>query len=140
VSTALVAATPKTAAQVLAPANQRVKVLGYGFYLDGVTSNAVPVELRIQRQSTAGTGTGITVGDDESELTETVQSTATGNFTVEPTAGQVLRVISIPAFMGQYEVPLPAGQEIIIPGGGRLGFTFNAPAGVNVRGYLKCEE
>lgn len=140
VSTALVAATPKTACQIAAPTNQRVKILGFGFYFDGVTSNATPVELRIQKQTTAGTGTAITVGDDEPELTETIQTVATGNFTVEPTPGQVLRVPSIPAFMGMYEVPLPQGQEIIVAGGTRLGFTFNAPAAVNVRGYVRCEE
>jgi hypothetical protein len=139
-STALLAATAKTVCQVTAPTNQRLKVIGFGFYTDGVAPTAVPVQLRILRQTTAGTGSAITAAIAEQGLTETVQSSALGNHSAEPTAGAVLRVISIPVFMGQYEISLPAGQEIYIGGAGRLGFEMNAPAAVNVRGFVRVEE
>lgn len=140
----LAAATAKTCVQVKAAANQRVKILGYGFYFDGATSSSVPAQIRILRQSTAGTSlVSQAVTPDESELTETIQSTCqVGSQTTqtEPTAGLVLRVISVPTYNGQYEVMLPYGQEIYVGGGGYLGFEINAPAIVNVRGYLRCEE
>jgi hypothetical protein len=139
-SIALTAATAKTVAQIKAPANQRVKILGFGFYFDGTTNTAVPVQLRILRQSTAGTMSGATPVADEPELTETIQSTCQTNATAEPTLSSTLRVISIPAYNGMYECPAAFGQEIIIGGGGYLGFEMNAPAGVNVRGWIRAEE
>lgn len=139
-STALVASTAKTLVQIFAPTNQRVKVIGYAFFTDGVTSNAVPVNIKVQSQTSAGTGTAITDFLTEPELTETIQSTATGTYTVEPTTGSLRRVLGVPAFMGQYEVTLPQGEEIIVAGGTRLGFTATAAAAVNIYGYIHCEE
>jgi len=137
---ALAAGVAKTALQVIAPANQRVKVTNVGIYTDGVTSNAVPIQVRILRQTTAGTGTAATPVPVEKELTEAIQTTAAANFTAEPTAGDVLDNLGVPAFMGQYEVFYPLGQEILVQGGGRLGFECNAPAGVNVRVKVQFEE
>ena len=39
-----------------------------------------------------------------------------------------------------YEYLAPLGQEIIVKGGGMLGFVVNAPAAVDVRGYVMFEE
>jgi hypothetical protein len=139
-SVALVGATAKTLAQILMPTNQRGKVIGYGFFTDGVTSNAVPVNIKVQTQSTLGTGTTITDYLAEPELTETIQTTATGSYTVEPTPGTLRRMLGVPAFMGQYEVTLPQGEELIVAGGTRLGFTATAAAAVNVYGYIRMEE
>ncbi|HZW31199.1 MAG TPA: hypothetical protein VFF52_10860, partial [Isosphaeraceae bacterium] len=51
-STALPAASSLTVARVKAAANQRVRVQGYGFYFDGTSNSAVPVQIRIGRIAT----------------------------------------------------------------------------------------
>jgi hypothetical protein len=138
-STALTAATAQTAVQLTAPTNQRVKVLGYGFYFDGTLNSAQPVEIKLQRQTTAGSASAATPRLVEKELTETIQTTAQITFTAEPTAGDVLKTFTVHPQLG-YEYLAPLGQEDIIQGGGRLGFTATAPASVNIRGYAKFEE
>jgi hypothetical protein len=138
-STALTAATAQTAVQIVAATNQRVKVLGYGFYFDGVLNSAQPVQILVQRQTTAGTASVGTPKLVEKELTETIQTTAQITFTAEPTAGDVLKTFTVHPQLG-YEYLAPLGQEDIIQGGGKLGFTATAPAGVNIRGYVKFEE
>lgn len=138
-STALTT-TQVTVVQLVAAANQRAKVLGYGFYLDGVLNSAQPVEIIVQRQTTAGTANAGTPKLVEKELTETIQTTAQITFSsTEPTYGDVLKTFTVHPQLG-YEYLAPLGQEDIIQGGGRLGFTAHAPAAVNIRGYVKFEE
>lgn len=136
---ALTAATAKTVLQVVAPTNHRVKVLSWGVYFDGVSSAAEPVQVRLLRQTTAGTMTSLTLVKRDNSLSETIQSTAQHTATAEPTAGDVLEGKEVHA-QGGYEKIFPFGQEIIIGGGGRLGIECTAPAGVNVRAELICEE
>ena len=77
----------------------------------------------------------------EEELTETFQTTVGVNATVEPTTynAQPLKTITVHPQLG-YEYLAPLGQELIVKGGGMLGFVINAPAAVDVRGYLMLEE
>ena len=144
VSTPVTASTAKTIVQIAAPTNQRVKVTGYSFFLDGATSTNAPAQIRILRQTTAGTSlVAATPVIIENELTETVQSTCQiGSQTTqtEPTAGTVLKTIAIPQYNGMYEVFMPFDQPIIIGGGTRLGFELNSPNNVNVRGHVAAEE
>jgi hypothetical protein len=134
----------KSIMQVVAPTNQRVKLLGFSFTFDGTTSTATPVECKIVRQSTAGTTWGAATNVpviQEPELTETVQTNYKTNCTAgEPTVSSTLRDFNVPAFMGSYAEFLPLGQEIVIGGGGFLGFQTNAPAAVNVRVEALIEE
>lgn len=139
-STALAAGIAKTVLQVKAPANQRVKVLSVGLYFDGVTASAVPCQVQIMRQTTAAVGTISSPTPIEPELTESIQTAALVNASTEPTYGAILETITIPTFMGQYEVVAAQGQEIMIGGGQWLGIVCNAPAAVNVRGFMKIEE
>lgn len=136
---ALVAATPKTILQVVALANHRVKILGWGVSFDGVSPTAEPVQVRLLRQTTAGTMTAATPKKTDPGPTETLQTTALKAATAEPTAGDVMRAVEVHP-QGGYEEQLPFGQEYIVPGGGRLGIECNAPAGVNVRGWIRFEE
>ena len=48
-SVALTGGTAKTPIVVTAPANQRLKILGYGFFFDGTSNSAQPVQIEIQR-------------------------------------------------------------------------------------------
>jgi len=135
---ALTAATAKTVLQIVAAANHKVRVVGWGVFFDGIASAAEPVQVRLLRQTTAGTMSANTpkkIGTDA----ETLQTTAQDTATAEPTAGDVLDVVEIHPQSG-YEKILSPGREIKLPGGGRLGIECTAPAGVNVRAKIEFEE
>ena len=135
--------TSLTIARVKAATNQRAKVLGYGFYFDGTSNSAQPVQIRIGRIPTTDitSPAALTITPNEDELTETfqtsvAQSTSHAN---EPTYGNILKTITVHPQLG-YEYLAPLGQEIIVKGGGMLGFELTAAASVNVRGYVMIEE
>jgi hypothetical protein len=135
---ALTAATTKTVVQLVAASNHKVKVLGWGVFFDGVSGTAEPVQVEILRQTTAGTMSALTpskLGTDS----ETLQTTAQHTASAEPTASDILDVAEVHP-QSAYEIVYPMGQEIKIPGGGRLGIRCTAPAGVNVRAKLRFEE
>ena len=135
---ALTAATARTVLQLVAPANHRVKVLGWGVFFDGVNTAAEPVQVRLLRQTTAGTMSGQTPVSIV-PITETIQTAGQYLATIEPTAGDAMDVVECHPQQG-YEVKFPMGQEIVIGGAGRLGIECTAPAGVNVRAKMYFEE
>jgi hypothetical protein len=137
--TPLTANTPKTVIRVKAPTNQRTKVLGYGFYFDGTSNSATPVQIQIGRISADGTFTAAAPLPNEEELTETFQTSVGVGASAEPTYSNYLKTLTVHPQLG-YEYLAPLGQEIIIKGGGMLGFVINASAAVDVRGYLMLEE
>jgi hypothetical protein len=141
-SVALVTATAKTVVILSAPTHQRVKILGYGFYFDGTSNSAQPVEIYLKHGSTAGTSTAYTPYPSEEDLTgDTFQTVAGVNATVEPTytANAFIKTFTVHPQLG-YEYLAPLGQEDVMKPGGFLGFIATAPAGVNIRGYVKFEE
>jgi hypothetical protein len=124
-----------------AATNQRVKLLGYGFYLNGTLNSAQPVQVLIGRITTfTGSYTAVTLNPEEPEISLTPQTTAYLNNagTTEPTY-TALKTITIHPQLG-YEYLAPLGQEDIIGGAGYWGFQVTEPAAVNVRGYAKIEE
>lgn len=136
---ALTAATARTILQAVAPTNQVVKLLGWGVYFDGVLSTAEPVVVELVRQTNAGTMTSLTPVKVDPGRDETIQTTAQHTATAEPTTTDVVSRVEVHPQAG-YEIVLPFSQEIIIPGGGRLGLRCTAPAGVNAVGRFRCEE
>ncbi len=135
---ALSAATAKTVLHILAPANQRLKVLGIGVFFDGVNVIGQPVEIRLLRQTDAGTMSSATPRKIDT-YSETIQSTATKTATAEPSAGDVLDVFEVHPQNG-YEKIYPLGLEPRVAGGGRIGLECKAPEAVNVRAKLIVEE
>lgn len=145
--TALTNGTPKTVIQVRAPANQRVRLLGYGLYTDGISATNLPVQVRILTQTSAGAGLlSAAPAPREPELTEAVQSTCqVGSATTqtEPGASTVRQTKTVSGYAGQYEILIPEGQEVYLPGGTYLGFEASNPSGnpaMNVSGYATFEE
>src|SRR3990172_7079678 len=136
---ALSAATAKTVIQLVAATNHRVKVLRWGVFFDGVSVSAEPVQVRLLRQTTAGTMSSLTPVKLDDSLAETLQTTSQHTATAEPTAGDVVDVVEVHPQSG-YEIIYPLGQEVIIGGGDRFGIEFTAPAGVNVRAKIVFEE
>ena len=135
---ALTAATAKTVLQIVAAANHRIHIQSWGFWFDGVSTTAEPVQARLLKQTTAGTmsaATPVKVGTYDETLQVTAQHTATA----EPTASDVYAVKEIHPQQGYQEIR-PLGREWIIPGGTRLGLELTAPATVNVRVEIEGEE
>lgn len=135
------AATAKTVLQILAPTNQRVKLLRYKFSFDGIFPTNEPVVVRLVTQTTAGTMTAFNASLQKSEpsLPETIQTTVTTNASAEPTTGNNYDSLNVHPQGGYAEFSGP-GSEIIIAGGGRLGIVMTAPATVNVVVSVECEE
>lgn len=138
VEVALVAATAKTVLQLVAPTNQRLRLRRWGVFFDGISSAAEPVQVRVLRQTTAGTMSSLTPVKLVAGP-ETVQATAQHSATAEPTGGDVLDVLEVHPQAG-FDCLLPADLIIDVPGGGRIGIECTAPAGVNVRAKVWFEE
>lgn len=138
VEIALTAATAKTVLQIVAPANQRLKIKRWGVFFDGISSTAEPVQVRVLRQTTAGTMSALTPTKQDTHA-ETIQTTAQHTATAEPTAGDVLDMVEVHPQSG-YEVILTPETYIKVGGGGRVGIEITAPAIVNVRAKIVFEE
>jgi hypothetical protein len=136
---ALAAATAKTVLQINAPTNQRVKVTRIGIFFDGASTTAVPVLIRLMVATTAGTATALTLNKIVSSDSETIQTTATENASAEPTKTTLLDEWLIHPQQGG-DFTLAMGQEFWCLGGQRLALEVTAPAVVNTRCKLFCEE
>lgn len=135
---ALSANVTKTVVQITAPANHRVKVLGWGVFFDGVSSTAQPVRIRLYRQTTAGTMTLLSL-QKIAPRTESLLTTAQHTATVEPSLGDLLEQATCHPQQG-YEVKFPQGFEIVLGGGERLGIELLAVAAVNATSKIFFEE
>jgi hypothetical protein len=136
---ALVAATAKTILQLVAPANQRLLLVGLGISFDGTTSTDEPVTVELVKQSDAGTSSAATPVRDGDPGSETIQTTARKNATAEPTSTDVLRRYQIHPQGGGHERVFDA-DAIPIPGGTRLGLRCTAPQAVNATAFMVSEE
>ena len=120
----------KTILQITAPTNQRLLIKKWGVFCKGIASTDSPIKVRLLRQTTAGTMTAhtpIALG----LLTETIQTTAEHTASAEPTAGSVLAQREVHPQSGYYEI-FPFGEEIIVPGAGRLGIEVTATVSISV--------
>ena len=136
----LVAATPKTIIQVIAPTNQRLAIRGFSVSFNGISATAEPVKVDLVKQTAAGTMTAATPVAEQIGLgSETIQTTAQKNATAEPTTTDVIRRYEIHPQMGR-EIRFGIEDEIIMAGATRVGLRCTAPAGVNVLGHISVEE
>ena len=67
------------------------------------------------------------------------RSGAFANATAEPTLGDVVDLVEVRPQQGYAKI-YPLGQECVVTGGGWIGIQIKAPANVNVRPYMTCEE
>ena len=136
---ALSAATVRTVVQLIAPANQRLIIKRWSVSFDGVSSTAEPVWVRLLRQTSAGTMSALTIVKNVA-YPETLLATAQHTSTVSPTSGDVLQRVEVHPQGGGYEMVYPAGQEVQMSGGTRLGIECTAAAAVNVTATIVYEE
>src|SRR5947199_8621058 len=112
---ALSAATAKTVLQLVAATNHRVKILSWGVYFDGTSPTAEPVQVRLLRQTSAGTMTSLTPTKRDDSLAESLLTAGQHTATAEPTASDVLEVKEVHPQSG-YEKIYPFGGEVIVGG------------------------
>lgn len=143
----LAAGVGKTVCQIKAPANQRVKVVGWRLGFNGVVTTDQPIKVQGYHQSTAGTPGGggtPTPNKLERSLAETPQTTAVtaptgGAWTAEPTAGD-LQYNNRCHPQGSNAETFYFTTEIWLKGGEWFGLFLTAPAANSVDGELIFEE
>jgi hypothetical protein len=125
----------KTIAQVVAAANHRIRIDHITVSFEGIAATDAPIQVRILRQTTAGTMTALTPVKDNSADDETLAVTAQHTATAEPTAGDVL-VTQLVHPQTSRLFPGP----FWIPGGGRLGVEVTAGVSVDCVVSVKGDE
>lgn len=139
---ALTGGAAQTVLQLIAPANQRLRVQQIEIEFDGTNSANTPASVQVLRQ-TGGTFTTSLTAKKVSESTatgETLQGSGKTAQTVAPTDGDILFDRYVPVFGGLVIVPETPGQELMVQGGTILGIKINAPQGVNAKATIKYEE
>jgi hypothetical protein len=138
---ALTGGVERTVLMICAPANQRVRLLGWGVFFDGIYVTAQPVEVTLYKVSVDGTLTPVTVtktrpAADVPTPNTTAKGAATG---ADPTVSEVVDILEVHPQAG-YEVKYPLGQEIVLAGGEKLAIKCLAAETVNVRAKMHFEE
>lgn len=128
----------KTVLQIVAPTNQRLKIKSWGIFCKGISATDAPLRVRLLRQTTAGTMSALTLVK-RGIATETIQSSAQHTATAEPTAGDILAIREVHPQGGYYEILSP-GDEIKVPGGGRVGIEVLAGVSISVVPEIVFEE
>lgn len=134
-------ANGKTLLQIVAAANDRLRIQGWGFSIKGTSATDPPVLVQLVRQTTAGTMTAGTAGTNITKKNdidpETVQTTVRINATVEPTTTDVIESFEVHPQTGFYKL-YPMGQEIMVPNGERLGFKVTS-ATLTMTAVAECD-
>lgn len=131
----------KTLLRLEAPTNQRVRILEVGVSCQGVSTTAEPIEFQVYRCSADGTGSSLTPVQADDSIADTIQTTATENFSAEPlTPGDVLKSFMIHPQTGVV-YPVPGRDEMIMGAGDDIAIRAVAPgATVDCSVYFKFEE
>jgi hypothetical protein len=135
-------ATIHTVAQILAPANQQVKMRSFEIGFRGTTVTGTPLVVVVTHQSTAGTGGTSVTPTKTSPGSETIQTTALrGAFTAEPTQTDIIWDVTCHPQLSTGK-SLTFSQEWICVGGGRLAVGVLDPSstGCTANCTMYCEE
>lgn len=114
-----------TLLQIIAAANQRVKIKELSVSFAGVVNTNQPILVKVVRQTTGGTMSALTPKKWNESDGETLQTTAQSSATSEPTTTDVIMSEEVHPQTG-YTWQAPFGGEIIIKGGNRLGISVTA--------------
>lgn len=128
----------KTLVQIAAATGRTVRPTQIEITLDGTSPTADPIEFQLLRQTTAGTSTSLTLRHMNGLQSETIDSTAGENFTVEPTAGDILRRWFLHPQGGALIYTVPEPNEWTTGAAGRLGIRAITP-GATVNALINIE-
>ena len=130
----------KTIIQLVAPTNQRLKILQWGISFKGTTTGDAPIKVDLVEQSTAGTSSALTCYREPDGGAETVQGAAREAVTVEPTLVAVLESHEVHPQGGSFDWVAPQNGPIMMAGGKRIGIRVTAGVSVNTVAYFRYEE
>ncbi len=137
----------KTMLQVATPSTKRARVTKLSVTFDGVVATNTPVEVRLQRQTSAGTGSASIAANfgpnpldaaDPAAGVTAVQGPS-GTWTAEPTASSVVETWRVPPTSGLV-VQYPLGQEPVMAVSDRIAVVITAAATVNATVNLTWDE
>jgi hypothetical protein len=137
------AATRETVLQLRGTANKLTKIRKWGVSFFGVTSDAVPVLVELERQSSDGTsGTACTERAVDETDPSTAQTTAHTNFSASGTSSAILEQHAIHPQGGKHDAEYILGKEIVLDAAttSRLAITCTAPAAVDCVAYIVWDE
>jgi len=133
----------QTVIAIVAPANQRLKILNYKISFNGTNSANTPATVT-QVLLTGGTFTNTAVApvktNEPNGVSETLQASSKNTCTVEPTISQTLDSFFEPVFGGFIGWQATPGQEVNVPGGLIWGLRINAPQSVSAAVSVTYEE
>lgn len=129
----------KTILQLVAASNHRVRVTEWSVSFKGTNNTAAPIAVALIRQTDAGTMSAATPQKLNASDDETLQTTAQHTATAEPTGSITLDLIEVHPQAG-YTWQAPFGGELLVGGGGRLGWAVTAGADVNCVVTVKFDE
>lgn len=129
----------KTLVQVVAASNHRILVRRIHASFKGVVTTDAPILVEVLRQTTAGTSSALTPVKLNSSDDETLQTTAREAVTVEPTASDILLRREVHP-QGGFDWVARFGEEIVVPGGARLGLRVTAGVSVSAVAGFEVEE
>jgi hypothetical protein len=130
----------KTILQLVAPANHRLLVKEISVSFNGRSSTALPINVQVERQSSAGTMTALTPRKINTSDDETPLSSAQHTATVQPTSGEEVLGENVHPQGGSLLWQAPFGGEIVIKGGERLGIAIKAANTTNVKARFIYDE
>lgn len=139
---ALSAATARTVIQLVGATTCKARILEFGVSFDGISGTAEPVQVRIIRQSTAGTFTAASEVSWDDPDAPAASCAAGHSFTsTEPTSAGVLAHYEVHPQTG-IVIQYPLGREPVLDNAttSRIGIVCTAPATVNAVAYIVWEE
>lgn len=138
---ALAAVATETLVQIITTTNQRIRVRGWGVSFNGVDATKTPILVEVLRQTTAGTSVALTIVKADPASTTPV-TTALQDFTVEPTAGDILWSQYFTPVGGGIDLTLYPDDEIVLGASTRLGLRVTTATGVtcDAAAYIRFAE
>lgn len=140
VNNPLAAATLETLIQLVTAATQRARLIEFGVMFDGIVSTNEPVDVRLLRQTTAGTASAGTVNPNDAQAPAAL-TTAQITVTAEPTPSSVLGAWMVHPQGGMLIVKYDLWAEApVMNVSTRLALDATAAAVVNATAYMKFVE
>lgn len=121
----------KTLLQVIAASNHRVRIKEWSIAFEGISNTAAPIQVRVLKQTSAGTMSALTPIKWDDNADETLQVTAQHTSTGEPSASDVKQIELVHPQSGYTWQPPSSEEDLVIPGGQRMGWEVNAGADVD---------
>jgi hypothetical protein len=124
----------KTLVQLIAPANQGVRVGRLSVSFGGTSPTASKALVEVVKGATGGTSSALTLQKSHG-IASGIQATAKENFTVEPSGGTVLAAEEVHPQSG-----ITFNEEWLLSGGENISVRVTLAAGVTSHARMRFEE